>query len=435
MVRSLNKNIVTVLSFALLVVVLSASCGAMTLLSPNEGQNVRENVKIKLAASDVPEDGFIAVYVNTAGNEHFVQAIDAKSAKKAGGALIFAWDSKAPYRDASNARNLQYYKDGSYSLKVEVHDAAGKAVKSATVGVFLKNQVPRSNPAPAVSLVNRLAFGQSNNYGVHTNVQVFDAVGLPVMGGMGMSSDFRIIQSVEDVRDNGELLLRYTVDKAVVTSFGKKVKLYDNSEIKPQLYRLINKRGDVLKANMFSKQGKFTIMDVLPVLPSKSVKEGDTWPASFNLKIEGLTRLTKFTGTSMLDSFEWQNGHECAKIISNLAGKTRIGLLDGKISSSGNTVNAQVITYFAYKTGKMITSTINLEFPVNMDQGLENYIPSETDNAMGGPSAGGVNNNDDEDSPQQSAPVGNQQNTYGQPDQSAAKKGSVQINIGIALEK
>lgn len=447
MSRSNIKLFNAIASAAILLGVIIAPGQAMNLVAPVEGQNVRETVRIKIPASDVPDDGFIAIYAGESGQEQFIKAIDAKSARKTHGVAVFTWNTKSPYRDSSDARTLKYHKDGNYSLKVEVHDASAKTVKSAAVNVFLKNQVPRSNPAPAVSLKNRLAFGQSNTYAVHSNVQVFDAVGLPVLGGMGMSSDFKVLQSVEDVRDNGELLLRYTIgDKAVVTSFGKKRELYKNDEIKPQLYRLIDKYGDVLKANLFSKQGRFTIMDILPMLPKKHVKEGDTWPTSFSLKIEGLTQLTKFTGTSMLDSFEWQNGRQCVKIISNLVGKTRIDLLGGKIRSSSNNINAQAITYFSYKTGKMMAREITLEFPVNIEAGAESYEPTGNDDAFSGAAVGspmpGVPSNDDEDNPgmpgagTSSYPYGGYgANNPAQSTQQTSKKGSVQINISVALEK
>lgn len=432
MVRFTKKLFTVLASAAVCSAFLPVSGRAITLITPTEGQNVREVVKIKLPASQVPDDGFIAIYAGQAGKEQFIEAIPAKDARKVKGVAIFTWNTKSPYHDDANAKALKFYKDGSYSIRVEVHDATAKSVDKATVNINLKNQVARSNPAPAVKLVNRLPFGQSSTYDVSANVQVFDQVGLPVMGGIGLSSDFKILQSVEDVREDGELLLRYRIaGTPVVSSFGKRTELYQNDEIKPQLYRLVDKHGDVIKANMFSKQGKFTIMDVLPVLPKKSVREGDTWPSSFNLKLEGITRLTKFTGTSMLDSFEWQNGQKCAKIISNLSGKTIISLVGGNIRSVGDTVNAQVITYFAYGTGKMVARHVSLDFPATINNGLESYLTSDN-GASPASNAPGVGDENEETSQVtgQSYPGAS---TGGTQTDSNIKKGSVQINVDVAL--
>ncbi len=87
---------------------------------------------------------------------------------------------------------------------------------------------------------------------------------------------------------------------------------------------------------------RFKIMDTLPVLPGKPVKEGDSWPVAFNVKIEGLTDVIRLQGMSRLDSFEWQNGIECAKIVSEgLIGSAKLSLAGGKIRSSADTVTAK----------------------------------------------------------------------------------------------
>lgn len=295
--------------------------------------------------------------------------------------LTFYWDSKAPYRDQSNSTTDKFFKDGRYAIKVNIHDSQGKIVDTATVNVDLKNKVPRTNPAPAVPLVYRLSFGQIDTYAVHADVQVFqvvNAVSLPILGGLGMTSDFKVVQSVEDQRSNGEYLLRARVDEgARVGSFGKSRILYRSAANRPQLYRLITKHGNVTKANMFKKQARFAITDVLPILPRSPVKEGDTWPASMHLKVEGLTGAIAFTGTSSLDSFEWQDGHECAKIVSQLTGKGSISLSGGKVRSTGGDVTAQVTTFFAYRSGRALRSEIALEFPAVVEPGAGEYSEQE----------------------------------------------------------
>jgi hypothetical protein len=447
---------------AALAALTAGSASALTLLSPTEDQVVREKVKITLPASALPPDfvprhdapvgsrSFVAVYVENAGTEQLVAAFSPDAATFGNGRVTFYWDSKAPYRDVNSPKVDKFYKDGRYKVRVQVHDSAGKLVDSATVNVELKNKVPRPNPAPAVRLVNRLALGGSNTFKAHADVQVFEVVsgvGLPILGGMGLTSDFRIIQSVEDVRPSGEYMLRYRMDpKGFISAYGTKMPLYPADQPKPQLYRLVDRYGNVINRNIFSKQGIYTIMDVLPALPSRPVKEGDSWPTTFDLKIEGITGIIPLTGTSMLDSFEWQNGHECAKIISSLNGSSVIRLNNNKIVSRSDKVDVQMVTYFAYKIGKMLRREVKLDFDAHIMPGAEQFesdssAATSTPSPMPSPMVPnyGTGFEDEMDGGPMPGPS---RLPYGKSSsgdkfgaESGVKKGSVQINLVVTLEK
>ena len=440
MARNYGKLLV-ITAYAVLFIGLTLSAQALTLLAPTEGQIVRENVRIVLPSSAAPSDGFISIFAGETGAESFVAALGRKTAVDKDGKAIFIWNSKSPYHEPSDPTNEKFFKDGKYSLKVQIHDVSGNLVDSAILSIELRNKVARTNPAPAVSLVNRLGFGQLNTYHVNANVQFYDVVGLPTLGGVGMTSDFKVIQSVEDTRSGGEFLIRYRIGEgAYISSASSKQVLFQGEELKPQLYRLVNKHGNVLKANMFTKQGKYTMMDILPVLPTQAVKEGDAWPSSMTMKVEGLMSALKLEGTSMLDSFEWQNGIECVKIISNLTGNSYISLLNGKIRSSSDSLSAKVTTYFAYKSGKLLRSEIVLHVPAVIDAGADDFASQDNSAAAGGPPSSLVMNPNvydmDEDS---ESPVYNTQRPT-KSQQAASKsvtgtKGSVQIRTIVQLEK
>ncbi len=457
---------VRLIAVGMLYTLLSTPSNALTLLSPNEDQIVREKVKITLPLDAMADDfepsdsdnppmksrSFISLFVEGAGVEQLVAAYSPDAAIIANGRVTIYWDTKQPYRDPSAPTVDKYFKDGRYKLTVNVHDFNGKIVDSASVNVELRNRVPRSNPAPAVRLTNRFTLGQTNVYKVHANVQVYQmvsGVGLPILGGMGLTSDFKIIQSVEDIRSNGELMLRYRMDpEGYISSFGKRVPLYAPDQPRPQLYRLVDKYGNVINRNIFSRQGMYTIMDVIPVLPSRPVKEGDSWPTTFELKIEGITNVIPLTGTSTLDGFEWQNGHDCAKIISILSGNSVISINNDKIRSSSNKVDVQVVTYFAYKIGKMLRREVNLEFPANIMPGAEEFqsepsIPTPSPpSPMPGPTVpnpGVYDETDQIDLPSAGSmrPSDRMSRTSGSTRtvDSGVKKGKVQINVLITLEK
>jgi hypothetical protein len=437
---------------------------ALKLMSPTPNQTVRESVKISIPVADLPpefvipqgevvpdkERPFITVSVGSGGSDRLVAAVSPDAGTVKNGAITFYWDSKAPYRDPQDPRNDRFLKDGRYTLTVQVYNL-GKMSDSASVDIQLKNKLDRSNPAPGVRLVNRLVFGESHTYAAHAEVQVFHVVagtGLPILGGMGMTSDFKIIQSVEDKRPEGTYLLRCRMDpEGFISSFGQKLRLFASDQPTPQLYRLVDKFGNVLTRNVFSRQGKYTIMDVLPVLDQRPVREADTWPTAFDLKIEGITRVIPLAGDSQLDSFEWQNGHECAKIISTLKGPGAISMDNGRIRSSSTQVDALVVTYFAYKTGKMLRREITLEFPAVIMPGAGQI---EGAGSSGATTTPGVTRppvyapepglEEDMAAPGILVPPGG---PYSGPSSSAgtqtgepvAKKGSVQIKVVVRLEK
>lgn len=443
MTRSCRDMFLLIAVTAAIVALGTAAVQAQTFTSPTEGQIVRENVKIVVPSSAVPSDGFVAVFVGEKGAEAFTVALGRSTALVRGGSLVFLWDTKAPYHESSDLTVAKYLKDGRYSVRMEIHDLDGKTIDSQTVSIELKNKVARTNPAPGVNLVNKLAFGQTNTYRVRATAQFFDAVGLPMLGGMGISSDFRVIQSVEDARQTGEFLIRYRVaDGGFVTSASTKRLLYEDEVFKPQIYRLITKRGDVVNRNMFSKQKKYSITDILPVLPDHSVKEGDAWPCKLYLKIDGLTNTIPLEGSSSLDSFEWQNGVECAKIISQVSGNTMLSMAGGKIRSATSVVNALITTYFSYKAGRMLKSEVSMLVPAVIEAGAED-LASDREAGGSNPSAapGGrgmipVNMSAYDDESDVARPAqGGPPATGGVAPVSTAKQGSVQINATIQLEK
>ena len=431
-------------TFATAIILLSAVwCGAFQLIAPTDGQAVRERTKIQLPLDDVPDGGFISLLVGEADAEQFVVAISRDAAISENNVLTFFWNTKAPYFDSAQPMKPQYFKDGRYALTVQAHDSQGKAVDSAKLTVVLKNRVDRPSPAPGIALVNKLEFGQNHQYRVHCDTSVFEIInqmGLPIMGGMALSGDLLITQSVEDARPNGEFLIRLkTDDKAYVSSYGVKNYLYAGHELKPQLYRLTNKYGEVIKASMFAKQAKYRIMDILPVLSPGLKKEGDSWTDTVTLRIDGLTPFITLKGSAMLDSFEWEQGRECAKITSLLRSETPIKLANGKIESTGS-INAEVTTYFAYKSGIMMRRDIRLTFdatvkPDSRDTtGAEGQQPDQ----MYSPPEMSPYDYEDE-SPDYSSGPGSRRRAStpaaAQSPDAAVKKGKVELAITVRLEK
>ncbi|NLN76729.1 MAG: hypothetical protein GX139_10525 [Armatimonadetes bacterium] len=434
-----------IVTFAIAIILLCASwCGAMELLAPTDGQAVRERVKIQLPLDDVPDDGFISIFVGEAEADKFVVAIARDAAISENNVLTFFWNTKQPYYDSAQPMQPKYFKDGRYQMMVQAHDAKGKTVSSAKLTIVMKNQVDRPSPAPGIDLVNRMTFGQTNDYRVRCDVSVFEIVnrvGLPILGGMALSGEVLLTQSIEDVRPAGEFLIRLRTDeKTFVSSYGVKKYLYAGQELKPQLYRLVNKYGSVIKANMFSKQAKYRIMDILPVLSAGQKKEGDSWPDTVTLKIDGLTPFITLKGSAMLDSFEWEQGRECAKIKSIVLSETPISLANGKIKSTGP-LNADVTTYFAYKSGTMLRRDIRLTFDAEITPDSRDEAGGQLPGEEGPDSLPGEQlypfSDDDDIAPAPSPGLGTSHGaTFSQGvTERGPKKGRVELVVVIRLEK
>lgn len=380
----------------------SAFGDPLTILTPTPEQTVREYVKIAIPVGELGDlynsssgqRTFAAINIGAPGAEQFVTAVSLDSATKAGNNIYFYWNSKAPYRDEKN--NELYFKDGNYSLKIEIYQQLpgisstdrNKPIKRGSVSIVLKNKVARTNPAPGVWLTHSLKYGQTYSYKVHSIASIYaipdssSGVKFPVYAGLGITNDFRVIQTVEDIRKDGGIMLRCSLDDSASSTLnGVRTLYYQNVDLLPQLYRLVDKFGRVLNRNVFTKQQDVKITDILPVLPDKAVKEGDSWPDHMVLKLEGLSGELDLSGTTALDSFEWQNGKECAKLISELHSGSDLSLNDGKILKSGP-ISAKVTTFFAYKTNRMVMRRIELNYNARL-------LPGAGD-AGGGPAPAGA---------------------------------------------
>jgi hypothetical protein len=270
--------------------------------------------------------------------------------------------------------------------------------------------------------VNYLVFGEVNTYHIKATASVYDRLGLPAAGGLGITSEFDVVQNVEDVRPDGDILVRYRIPiGAYANYFGKKQYLHLEEKIKPQLYRVITKYGEVKDNNLFKKQAGVSITQLVPDLPAMPVKEGQSWKESILLKIEGMGGYLDFSGTSQLDGFEWQNGHRCAKIVHRLRSNSNLQI--GSIISSNGMINASGTTYFSYSLGKAVRREFTIDVPAKIDSGV-----MKGDAASGGSIADDLSPRSEKTTPD-----------AGQDDQArqdvSGEVGQIQIRAVINLEK
>jgi len=147
--------------------------------------------------------------------------------------------------------------------------------------------------------------------------------------------------------------------------------------------------------------------------------------------------MAEFNGNATLDSFEWESGRECAKIKSTMSSPKPITLANGKIKGIGP-VNAEVTTYFAYKTGRLIKRNVKLTFDalINMSDSSADQVQSSPASSMANSPFGDDMEDpyDDDVMPRRSSGRSSVQLKQQSAD-SANKKGKAELNIVVRLEK
>ncbi len=373
----------TMLRAAVLVLALMALCGqmasALTLMSPTDGQTVKENIKFVFPSAALPKDGYVSLDLVMGDDLQLITATDQASdtITTSGDQTTFIWNTKAPFFTSSDDRTGRLIGDGQHVLSLHIHDASGNTVDKTRVTVNVKNTIDRSSSEPGILLFYKLPYGQQNLYIVQSKVALLDSSDNPTMDTLRMSGEFRLSQSVEDVQPDGLRLMRYKVgNSAYISYYGGRQPLYTAFNKAPQVYRLLNKFGSVTDPDVVGGKNKnVNVMDILQVLPTTPVKTGDTWPDKMNLKLEGLTDLVALDGTATLTGFEWQDGRECAKIESELKGNGLIRFT-GVQSAPGAQIVVKSVTYFAYNENRAIRRELNIEFPAIMVQGANVLGPT-----------------------------------------------------------
>lgn len=394
------RSIHVVFPFRMLTVLLSAAClaavvpaSALTIESPTEGRNVRDQVKIVVPRSSLPSDvarsGFLAIKIDG----RFTAAVSTSDPNNDSDKIVYMWDSKAQIDDPKLPADQRSYRDGRHAILVEAHAMRGKSkdtiAASATVNVVLQNQVARPNPAPNLKLVYRYHLGQQSIYKISVRGEILDANGYSLSGGQPpILGEFYQMQSVEDVKPDGSALLRYKVQKDGYTQvFGQATLLDASGQSFKSLYKIIDAFGRTIEDNVLSTKSEIEVTDILVRLPGRPVQIGETWDSTFRLRLEGLSDTANLMGQSKLDGLEWERGFKCAKIVSKLNGLLSLNFLAQGV---GLPANATSTAYFAYGAGKLIKDVMVFEFNTRLDSGfLSSLQPQQIPSGDSGATAPG----------------------------------------------
>ncbi|MHB0997794.1 MAG: hypothetical protein ACYC27_00995 [Armatimonadota bacterium] len=352
-VRFLGKVITLGLLAALLLSSFALAQGDIQISRPLDGATVRETVNILVPASSVPADGFVAYSIDG----RFRTAASSKSVN--GSSFVFRWNTKDIDPDTNVPMAQRKPRDGKHLITVQAYDNNGRKVgKSKEITVYVKNNASADMPASGLSLAYKYSVGKSSKYKFHQTLNLKSVQGdtsvASLSGGVIEGKEGIIKRTIEDVVSRNNVLIRQKLDGSLSNYSGGRP-VPDTSVVAKAAYRVEDTYGKVITIMDSSTPGTTITVD-MPKMPAKRVKIGDMWTLKERLFRNPTSNDSAlFTTTSTLEGLEWEGGYPCAKIKSTFSGDVKIP--GNKIVKDTVSVSGETITYFAYRTGKLISSS------------------------------------------------------------------------------
>ena len=378
-----------------------AQAQTIHVVRPAHGAIVRETVQVKVAPSDLPPDGYVAIYID--GTFRVAQTLPANSDDP-----VYVWDTKSPAPGGTEGPA-----DGDHTLRVDIFSSTSKLLGTDTVPVRVANQI--APPSPALKLTYHWTTQHKLTYHRVAAMTVPGDQPDPTGGasadaGAGtppdqdlQSADLAFARTTENA-SAAQTVLRDIVISGTVTSHGQSQTILSSYNIQPQL-KTVNARGAVL-----SRVSEDDLMDHIgfpvPELPIRRVGKGDRWqePVAVPLNWDESTR-ADVTAECSLEGFEWQNNYPTAKIRETYSGPARFTSQTSTVSGHGSLppISASNITYnrviyFAYGAGRVIKETTKTQITLTTAQltllggtAPASVLSPPTLNYPGGPNPG-VNN-------------------------------------------
>ena len=340
-----------ILSFVFIPILASAQ-SELRIARPVDGATVRETVNVLVPAASVPDGGFISCLVD--GN--FKSADATKS--EDGRYFVYRWSTKAIEYSPETGVAQPRTKDGKHVIAVQVYDRAGNKVgDEQQVSVFVKNSAAADMPAEGLKLRYSSKTGASDDYKCRYQIDLKSIEGATnITGALGQAvegAEATIRRSVEDEMPDDTLLVRQKITGALVSYMAGQPVV---NPITPKaFYGVEDTLGRMTYVMTSSSPGVPVSID-LPNLPSQRVKIGDAWGLTDRVFRDLVTgESVALTTSNVLEGLEWEGGHPCAKIRTRFSGTIKLPF--SSFITQAIPIAGETVTYFAYRAGKVISST------------------------------------------------------------------------------
>jgi hypothetical protein len=364
--------------FLVVLAVLSSSVALaeLEIKRPLDGATVRETVRVIVPAESVPMGGFISCYID----ERFRAAVAAsEQARTETGDFVYFWDTKAENPDPDLPPDQRKARDGRHTITVQTYDAIGKSQgEPKTITVYVKNNASSDMPADGLKLRYASRVGLWNKYefkytldvkSIQGATDVASSAGEAVEGAEGV-----IKRSIEDVLSDSTALVRQKqVGMVRVYQAGQAVPA---TWISPKAgYDVEDSMGKIISRITSTSPGTAVTID-LPNMPEYRIRIGDTWSQPEKVLRDAMTgEASTFNSTSTLEGLEWESGYPCAKIRTTFYGVARIPF--SKSFREPVSMNGEMLTYFAYDTGKLVYCVTTVKAKTSVDPSVVNSLTQQ----------------------------------------------------------
>ncbi|MCS7064749.1 MAG: hypothetical protein NZL85_00595 [Fimbriimonadales bacterium] len=337
-----------------------------TIVRPVDGARVREKVQVRVPLRSVPSDGFIGVSVDG----KFIEAVAPAALRtdKEKGHLIYEWDTKA--------RNIP---DGRHTIELTLYGGGNerRVLARSSVNVTVENKI--KVPADGIRLQYKWVSGRNFRYRVHAiakdQTELKDT-GLSPEETLLLDVKFGVDLYTHDFTPPLALIAWMPVAPALILEGGQ-YRVITGENMAP-VYQEIETTGRVRYQESRlgeSQQYEFYYVTAgdLPELPPKKVKEGFRWTMTF-VQYDPLEAgeggdpkvAARFPIPARIESFEWERGYKCAKIVCEFRGNLP-GRFDlGEFRLEKPTVKVKRVIYFAYDIGQVVRMTTSIEFETTL---------------------------------------------------------------------
>ena len=335
-----------------------------TIVRPVEGARVREKVQVRVPLRSVPPEGFIGVSIDGKFIEAVAPAVLKKDAEK--GHLIYEWDTKA--------RNVP---DGKHTIELTLYGGSGerRVLARSAVNVIVENKI--KIPADGIRLQYRWVPGRNFRYRVQVTAKdqtELKDTGLSPEENLLLDVRFGVDLYTHDFTPPFALIAWMPVPPAIIFEGGQ-YEVITGENMAP-VYQEIATTGRVnYQASRLGESQQYDVYYVtagdLPELPPTKVKEGFRWMMTMVQydPLESGERgdpkvAARFPIPARIESFEWERGYKCAKIVCEFTGNLPGKFDMGAIRLEKPKVKVKRVIYFAYDLGQVVRMTTSVEFEV-----------------------------------------------------------------------
>lgn len=327
-------NLAFVTTFAALSVHAVAAQGSFNIVRPFDGAKVKEKVKILMPKNSVPSSGYVGLFIDNKFVEAFEPKLDAK-----GQYYEYILDTKARgIQDGNRKIELKLYVD--YSSQPRITD-------TSSIDVVVANSSGIAVPEDGIPMRYSFTAGQETVYRLKQRTVVSTATSDTNKEGMKAAQfefdgeSIKLLYACDNAFPNGDGLLRLQVipdrgqfnkEYAFLTTAGAtEPQRYYKESMAPLYMRVTPTGREVFGAipEYFGLEGTASSRPQmllfaafpLPILPTKRVRDGESWPSSFQIGAIDLNNIGKVNtvvetlpGRGEYLGVEWEANHPCIKI-------------------------------------------------------------------------------------------------------------------------